>query len=72
MCREMTKGFPKDDFLYKCKEVKNKMTKTKWRKEQIPKCKFGKNHKWKSSPETGICLKCGYDVFDECYKSNEN
>lgn len=42
--------------------------KTKWSNKEIPKCKKGKNHKWKGSAETGICLKCGYDVFDGCYK----
>ena len=45
--------------------------KTKWTKEEVPICKNGKNHKWKGSEETGICLKCKYDVFDGCYK-NEN
>ena len=45
--------------------------KTKWSNEKIPKCKVGKNHKWKGSSETGICLKCGYDVLDECYKEIE-
>jgi hypothetical protein len=42
--------------------------KTKWNKHKIPRCLKGKNHKWKGSPETAICLKCGYDVFDNCYK----
>ena len=46
------------------------MTKTKWGKE-IPACKDGKRHKWKGSAETGICLKCGFDVFDNCYKKLE-
>lgn len=41
---------------------------TKWSNEEIPQCKSGKNHKWKGSPETAICQKCGYDVFDGCYK----
>jgi len=41
---------------------------TRWSNQKIPVCKDGKNHKWKGSKETGICLKCGYDVFDECYK----
>lgn len=44
------------------------MVKTKWSNKQIPRCKDGKNHKWKGSQETAICLKCSYDVFDECYK----
>jgi len=42
--------------------------KTKWNSKKVPRCKFGKNHKWKGSKETGICLKCGYDVFDGYYK----
>lgn len=42
--------------------------KTKWSNSKIPRCTSGKNHKWKGSAETGICLKCGYDVFDGCYK----
>lgn len=42
--------------------------KTKW-KDNIPACKKGKNHRW-SKEETGICIKCGYDVFDGYYKSN--
>lgn len=44
------------------------MVKTKWRNQQVPPCKKGKNHRWKGSPETAICTKCGYDVFEECYK----
>lgn len=47
-----------------------KRIKTKWSKEKIPLCLKG-NHKWKDSSETGICLKCGYDVFDRCYKQVE-
>jgi len=39
---------------------------TRWR-NKVPACIKGKNHSWKAE-ETGICVKCGYDVFDECYK----
>ncbi len=46
----------------------NKTIKTKWKNGKVPKSKKGKNNKWKGSSETGICLKCGYDVFDDCYK----
>ena len=42
--------------------------KTKWSNQEIPKCKIGKNHKWKGAVETAICRKCGYDVFDGYYK----
>jgi len=48
-----------------------KKIKTKWRKEKIPACTGNKSHKWKGSPESAICLKCGYDVFDMCYHSVE-
>ena len=41
---------------------------TKWTNKEVPKCKTGKNHKWKGSSETAVCLKCGYDVFDDCYR----
>ena len=44
------------------------MTKTRWRKEEIPSCINDKNHKWKGSDESGVCQKCGYDVFDLCYR----
>mgnify|MGYP001571120929 CR=1 FL=1 len=47
------------------------MTKTKWSSNQIPSCKIGKNHKWKGILETAVCTKCGYDVFDNCYKKIE-
>lgn len=50
----------------------NREIKTKWRNKKVPACKKGKNHKWKGSEETGICLKCGYDVFDECYREVES
>jgi hypothetical protein len=38
----------------------------------IPRCKDGKNHNWKDGVskygESGICLKCGYDICDGYYK----
>lgn len=36
--------------------------------EEIPRCKIGKNHRWKGASESEICRKCGYDIFDEQYK----
>ena len=47
--------------------INRKKIKTKWSKNKIPSCINGKNHKWKGGEETGICLKCGFDVFDNCY-----
>ncbi|MDD2657669.1 MAG: hypothetical protein PHD04_03380 [Candidatus Pacebacteria bacterium] len=51
--------------------INEEQIKTKWSNQKVPKCKIGKNHKWKGSIETAICLKCGYDVFDGCYKDNK-
>ena len=43
----------------------------KWGRK-IPKWKIGKNHKWKGDlkkfGESGICIKCGYDVYDDYYR----
>ena len=47
---------------------------TVWSNIEVPTCKIGKNHKWKrwrknnNRDEIGICLKCGYDLFDRKYK----
>ena len=40
--------------------------KTRW-KDNVPSCTKGKRHRWHDSEETGVCSKCGYDVFDERY-----
>lgn len=45
------------------------MIHTKWGK-LIPACKVGR-HKWKDSSESGVCSKCGFDVFDGTYKKVE-
>ena len=47
---------------------------TVWSNIEVPTCKIGKNHKWKrwrkdnNRDEIGVCLKCGYDLFDRKYK----
>ena len=41
---------------------------------EIPKCTKSKNHNWKDSVkkygETGICTRCGYDVFEDNYRED--
>jgi len=45
-----------------------RLIKKKWRKEKIPCCTNGRNHKWKGGSEIAICLICGFDALDNCYR----
>lgn len=51
------------------------MVRTKYGKD-APKCLDNKRHQWKRGQdkfrESGICKRCGYDVFDECYRQTLN
>jgi len=43
----------------------NDEVRTKWGRI-VPRCTRGKNHRYNTS-ETGVCSKCGFDVFDMQY-----
>ena len=51
--------------------TKNKEIRTRFG-TNVPPCKNNKRHKWKKGSdefgETGICLECGYDAYDQQYK----
>jgi hypothetical protein len=42
-----------------------------WMSRRAPPCKDGKRHQWKKGADkyrqSGICARCGYDVFDQMY-----